>query len=161
MKLPEDSADIFNAYMNLIYTGDIPLSTTPDYELSELVELYILADKLQDASTKNTVIKSIINSMKQPDDEGIWWTFGPATIKMIYAETPQGSPLRRLAIDSLSDLIWTDTLRESSDIYPNAFLADVAIAALKNCKKPSAYQQLRKSDGVKYVEDIKIEKDDA
>lgn len=160
VKLPEDCASIFEVYMNLIYTGVIPLPTGKDYGTNTLVRLYVLGEKLQDVSAKNSVITSIINVLKQQLlDLSLCITIAASSIQVIYAGTPEGSPLRRLAVDSWSDPSWMEVLPKYS--FPNAFLADLAIAAVKKCKIPSEYRSLLLSDGAKYMKKAKIEKGDA
>ncbi|PVH96593.1 hypothetical protein DM02DRAFT_569316, partial [Periconia macrospinosa] len=68
VKLPEDRVEIFETYLNLIYTGKIPtelhaVPPTLDQMLSEyecLFRLYILAEKLQDIDAKNAAIESVL-----------------------------------------------------------------------------------------------------
>ncbi|CAO2656037.1 Nn.00g048400.m01.CDS01 [Neocucurbitaria sp. VM-36] len=52
--LPEDRPDVFRLYLNLLYTRQVATKSW-----RTLCQVYVLAEKLQDASAKNSVIDAM------------------------------------------------------------------------------------------------------
>ncbi|KAK4543233.1 hypothetical protein LTR36_005783 [Oleoguttula mirabilis] len=107
--LPEDDADVFRAYHLWIYHNrifsDKRTDTTPfqgslttiaqedgtEYPL--LIQAYILGEKLLDTHFKDAVIDCIIDKLRTTR------TFDVRLTNLIYDNTPEKSPLRRLLQD--------------------------------------------------------------
>lgn len=101
--LPDDNPELFSAYVGAVYTNNLPKCKTEKTDNSEErhkvfkmpVDMYILADKLQDVRTSNLVIDSLIKISKEVD-------LIPTTdsiTHLVYEKTPPGSTLRQLLVD--------------------------------------------------------------
>ena len=110
VKLPEDDHDTFDVYVNLLYSDQItfgpPSSTDPNVaggdELETLVNLYVLAGKLQDVKIKNKTLVAILASSKEVRSDKRTYVPGHSVITKVYAGTASESLLRRLIVD-----LWT------------------------------------------------------
>jgi hypothetical protein len=135
--LKDEDAEVFNEYMNCVYFGrdalkhyvddvksspDIVQGTSADAGFKALIDVYLLADKLQDLGTANLVIDGIIQFS---DDVG--HTPDGSVLHYAYDHTPDQSPLRVLmrdywmyemnaayknALDDLPEELMRDILRE-------------------------------------------------
>jgi hypothetical protein len=122
VKLTEDEPEIFGLYIQLLYSGKLPLQDTPstkdggkvntnresaekakDYdgdsineEFRKLCQVYVLSDKLQDTTAKNAIIDAYIESTNQHLKGGL-----PSLeeIKIVYSGTLPSSAMRRLIVD--------------------------------------------------------------
>ncbi|KAF2660741.1 hypothetical protein K491DRAFT_774638 [Lophiostoma macrostomum CBS 122681] len=125
IELQDDDPEIFSLYLQLLYTDKLPVKgrETPkssdnlkkssdrehddfwrskDAECIQICQLYILADKLQDVTSKNTVVDAIIELLQEIEvledaDLGPFLDFD--VINRVYDGTPESSPLRRLMTD--------------------------------------------------------------
>ena len=68
-------------------------------ELELLVNLYTLADKLQDIKAKQKVLVAIIASSREVRSNGYMYAPGPSIINKIYTGTTSASVLRRFVVD--------------------------------------------------------------
>ncbi|PVH96596.1 hypothetical protein DM02DRAFT_484747, partial [Periconia macrospinosa] len=150
VKLPEDEADTFELYLNLVYTGNIPIKkdtpTPRDNDASDdedgfdplhiLVRIYILAEKLQDVLAKNQLVRSLLALLVETDRNGYYYRFVAYTIFIIYDETPKNSGLRRIAIHSYTDPMWEGFLEYHKNKWPREFLFDLALAFMNNRDGP-------------------------
>jgi hypothetical protein len=125
--LPDDDHRIFDLYMNLVYTGqfitmrksqeellsldDDDWITFIDEEYDDIFCLYILAEKLQDTATKNTVIAAVMNLTQLKSKDGSWTIPSFPTANKVYISTLKGSPGRRLLVDMLATGSLSDTIR--------------------------------------------------
>lgn len=92
--LPDDEPEVFNLLQNWLYTRSIPCSSTqnPDQETEYrvLVQAYILGDKFGITDFKDAVIDSIIFTLRTTG------RFDPRLANLVYENTMEHSPLRRL-----------------------------------------------------------------
>ncbi|KAF1362452.1 hypothetical protein EJ07DRAFT_77735, partial [Lizonia empirigonia] len=118
--LTEDVPETFDLYLNLVYKNQLPVATLdkdklcaldwPNFskyigkEYRTLVDLYVLADKIQDIQAKNEALKAILQISHIRNHEGRWFTLPLVAIRKIYDCTPQGSSARSLCIDLSSSL---------------------------------------------------------
>jgi hypothetical protein len=94
VKLPDDKPVIFELYLQLLYTNNLPIGVTEDgKQFSELARLYVLAEKVMDTKSKNIIVAAMISR----GADGYFAT-GNA-IKWIYEGTVASSPARRLYVD--------------------------------------------------------------
>ncbi|KAK6433835.1 hypothetical protein LTR95_009986 [Oleoguttula sp. CCFEE 5521] len=109
--LTDYTTDIFDAYLHFVYTKEISLKQprsgldgndgsqadtdeTAGQQLAPLIRMYVLADKLGDLSTANSVMDELI---LQSDEDKMIVSTGCAND--IYEHAAQGSPLRKLVLD--------------------------------------------------------------
>lgn len=120
IELPEDRADVFNLYLNYVYSDtvevirDIPASSDgfPSIEMINipqyLVDVYILADKLGDLLTANTVVDGMIqhldaHQMVPPD----------SVIAHAMTKFSIDSPIARLFVDLFVHEAHADCMRST------------------------------------------------
>lgn len=108
VRLPECCAETFDRYLRWIYSGSLETYKLPGLEslnvLHRIVELYILADRIQDIKLCNTITDEL---RRYP-----WWEDHiplPETFDLAYHALPDNSRLRELLVDALV----------SYDHYPN------------------------------------------
>jgi hypothetical protein len=133
INLPEDDPKLFASYVQAVYIGGVPehveISDETFDKKSErrsqhyysLLNLYVSADKLQDTKTKNYAISKIykFHSEKQ-------FTPGCRKIKLVYRNTAEDSPLRRLVSELYAFYVKRSFLAKSDfSAFPPEFLADL------------------------------------
>ncbi|KAF1920321.1 hypothetical protein BDU57DRAFT_561348 [Ampelomyces quisqualis] len=115
VKLPDDVPEVFGLYLNLVYTGHLPTERKSqdaivaldwagfwqraNDEYTDLINVYVLAEKLQDTVSKNATVVAIVDVAQL-----VWHDGRPALPSFRLAskgfdETPEGSQLRRLLIE--------------------------------------------------------------
>ena len=136
VRLPEIDPDLFSVYLQWIYSdkivilgaGDIAKDTGGSKQRALLIELYILADALDDRRLRNRTTDEFIDLCRSTS-----WP-GCKSIKRIWNSTPEGSKLRKLLIDyemskkRTSGACWIERNRKS---LPKSFMSDLAIAFAK------------------------------
>jgi hypothetical protein len=137
--LPEDQPEDFSRYVNILYKGEV--ATKGPEEWLDLCHLYILAEKLQDVRTKNSVIEAMLCFLKTSTVKEMvgfgqtgekHYQMSAESIEELYAHTPEGSPVRRLVANYYADIAKDGWLIEGKAVFPADFLYDVAVRALQN-----------------------------
>jgi hypothetical protein len=134
VKLPESDAQAFRLYVQWLYTGRLHtrLSLARDeqfkdrrYELTNLIEGYLLGDYLQDNDYKDILVDAMVEWASEYS--GVPHSAKPADFAArVYTSTDGSSPLRKL----LADLtVWlpkqSDWKQIPEDQFPHGFLCDV------------------------------------
>jgi hypothetical protein len=133
INLPEDDPKLFASYVQAVYHGGVhehlevsdetfdKKSERRSQHYYSLLNLYVSADKLQDTKTKNYAISKIykFHSEKQ-------FTPGCRKIKLVYRNTTEDSPLRRLVSELYAFYVKRSFLAKSDfSAFPPEFLADL------------------------------------
>jgi len=105
--LTDFDPEVFSNYLRLVYTGEIfqpeqlgedgwaeATETAFNSDLSELIKLYELADKLEDLTSVNLIMDEFLASYQEA-----WRMFIPSVTTQIYQHTPSNSPLRTVVRD--------------------------------------------------------------
>ncbi|KAI4922003.1 hypothetical protein J4E90_000431 [Alternaria incomplexa] len=104
--LSDERPDIFYLYVQWLYNGKIAVETMSssdsDAEVRKhenvnfhsLIQSYILGEKLMDTTFQNSVLKCLIECVKQEDNFP-----SDLTVKLAYERTTKHSPLRKLLVD--------------------------------------------------------------
>jgi hypothetical protein len=103
--LPEDDPNVFDAYLNWLYTHRVVTCTATNDDGSNktkgkesrfkpLMRLYVLGEKLMDAYFQNILIDHIVSSIRQTNTYPNIFDVG-----ILYAGTPKGSSARELMVD--------------------------------------------------------------
>lgn len=116
--LPEDRPDVFRLYLNLLYTKQIARK-----KWITLCQMYVLAEKLQDTSAKNSTINAMHATLqdcapKKP-------RLRPKSIIELYSGTPEGSKARKFVADYVADEghdSWLKDPESGSSLPPDSFL---------------------------------------
>lgn len=155
IKLPEDDPKVFNVYINLLYTGRVATDSLESprtgkvrcEEMYALGQLYVVCEKLQDKSTKNSVIQSLLEVGLEQEPNGSSYPPNINTIICVYRGTCAGSLGRRLLVD-----LWVkingEFLATNAEILPKEFLVDLAVTLLRDRpdKKPEHVSMANISD---------------
>lgn len=118
-------------YLDWLLSGKAPgTSDTDNMRYKDLAELYILGEKLIDAPFQNTLMASIIESLKTgaltPDME---------SIKVMYNGTPESSPGRRISVDKCAwDMDWRAQCLEDLDPEQDAEFSVDLLRAMAQCR---------------------------
>jgi hypothetical protein len=128
VRLPDDTPKTFELYLTLLYTNTPPViedSTIGDMQFLKLVNLYILADKVIDIQTNNTIMYAMFvrtyHDIEFPPTEAI---------KAIYDGTTPGSPARRFFVDMYVHVGNGDLIQDNDEALPRKFLASVTRALM-------------------------------
>lgn len=137
IKLSDVRPATFGIYINLLYMKR--LTTRGPKEWHWLCRLYILAEKLQDVETKNTVIEGMFLYIRPcfpatlADKEST--ILDATSTTWLYESTPENSPVRRFVVDFCVQSGRAEWLRGEKGKYPPEFVWDVAIGLMS--QRPS------------------------
>ncbi|KAK4901531.1 hypothetical protein LTR27_001303 [Elasticomyces elasticus] len=94
VRLPDDKPAVFAYYLQCLYTNTTPEIIRDTDDIASIFDLYILAEKLGDPASANTIIDAIITASDEED-------FIPPLSCVSYAwkKTVPGSNLRKLLMD--------------------------------------------------------------
>ncbi|KAF1950265.1 hypothetical protein CC80DRAFT_554493 [Byssothecium circinans] len=134
VELPDDSSTVFFTYLQLLYTGKMPIKaktgrhdekvSRQEYDI--LVELYVLAEKFQDVETRNVAIDAMIaKSRIERSVPGMY------NVQRVFDDTPEGSPLRKFVIDLCADIGSEQQLHTNCGLPPADFLFELSRKLLK------------------------------
>lgn len=146
VKLPDDDVEIFELYIQLLYTGKIPSITDiaatagdPVYIISSehcrLCNLYVLAEKLQDRTAKDTIIDAVVEAAAEDPRKarvplaGGYLRYFPSkyAIVDVYQGTPSSSPMRKLLVDFYVEFGRLDWFTEEDcEMLPKAYFSEIA-----------------------------------
>ena len=115
----------------------------PTEDVTILIKLYILADRLQDLESANMIMDALVRCSDYHDD------VPKAEIcTLAYETTPPGSPLRKLMVDWWAHDM-PDRLVEADEQIPRDMLVDIArefgMIAIKRGKRAMAVAPCRVS----------------
>jgi hypothetical protein len=145
VRLPDISAYAFQHYVDWAY-GDVLVSGKDiDENLTILVELYLLGDKLDDVKLRNKAIKAL-TSCGYADNTSP----GPKLINLVWDSTTPNSPLRRWIVDE-------NILRGSRPYfetclttYPAEFTQQIALKFMQ--QTPTVDRGIVQSKTAEYLE---------
>ncbi|KAF1950252.1 hypothetical protein CC80DRAFT_598274 [Byssothecium circinans] len=165
--LPDDDPEIFKLYLGLIFTNrvyvvkkkaeDVDYLAHSEHEYGRLCELYILAEKLQDATSKNLLIDAILARSRQVDGDGMLRYPNSGIVAMVYDNTPESSPLRRLLVDFYADHWVTGWVLDAET--PKDFFVDLVKQVLAVRPLPREENTTQTCDPkVYYCEEVSMKK---
>ena len=146
--LPEENPDTFRRYLNLVYARQL-IVTKGIMQWLKLCRLYVLAEKLQDITSKNQIIDGMCGFFNaitcRPAVEGRIHCGLPAEATAeLYDGTTHGSGARRLLVDLYTDFgseIWLQSY--SSTALPEEFIHEIAIRLIE--KRGPVFSDFRNS----------------
>ncbi|KAF2653804.1 hypothetical protein K491DRAFT_569063, partial [Lophiostoma macrostomum CBS 122681] len=97
VQLPDDEPDLFGLYLTLLYTDTLPInhkSISGSAQFLQLVRLYILADKVMDVKSRNTIMHTLL--VRNAKDAALP---SSESIRVLYKNTTPQCPARRLFVD--------------------------------------------------------------
>lgn len=127
--LAHASPSLFVSSLRVIYTGSFnPPDATNEPSFTQLIHTYTLADELGDLRTASFTIDYIIAYSERTDSVPL-----VPDIELVYQNTPPGSPLRKLMVDSC--LYEMDFKKFGLDKVANAALTDFLVDVVKDAQK--------------------------
>lgn len=109
VRLPEPTPSMFAAYLHYIYRGQIELSdralsisgdTDVGKRTDAHIEIFLLADFLQDQTLGEGILKSFVTVMETAESTNSRCLPGRHTFKFIYDNASESSLLRKLVVDA-------------------------------------------------------------
>ena len=151
VELPEDDPAIFTLYLERLYTGYIPIakerrsddqvlmetSFDAEEEYLTLGKLYVLAEKLVDATTKDNILDAFLARSQEPADDGSLHFPDPDCVAIVYAGTLENDPARALLVKFYTDEGNKKWLKNQKDLLSKDFLYDLCVSMLE--KRPYPY----------------------
>jgi hypothetical protein len=132
--LPDDDPNTVKLYLNLVYANQLVINGTGQW--LKLCQLYVLAEKLQDTTSKNKIIDGMLVFSQELVKEtplsvnSKRMLPAAATVKL-YEGTPDRSQARKLLLDLYSDFGDESWLRSEQTELPAEFICDVAVRLLQ------------------------------
>ncbi|KAI4711420.1 hypothetical protein J4E89_003985 [Alternaria sp. Ai002NY15] len=132
--LPDDDPDTFRLYLNLVYTHQLVTRGTGQW--LKLCRLYVLAEKLQDITSKNQIIDGMYAFFSeiacQPTlSVNISRMLPAAATTELYEGTSKQSQARELVLDFYADSGNVSWLLSEQAKLPTDFICDVAVRLLQ------------------------------
>ena len=132
--LPDDDPDTFRLYLNLVYTHQLVTIGTGQW--LKLCRLYVLAEKLQDITSKNQIIDGMYAFFSeiafQPTlSVNISRMLPAAATTELYEGTSKQSQARELVLDLYADSGNVSWLLSEQAKLPTEFICDVAVRLLQ------------------------------
>lgn len=139
--LKDEDSEFFNTYINCVYFGRevlkihaVEWTMCPrsdrahkiDIGFRTLIQIYLLADKLQDLTTANMAIDEIINFSDTV------WIVPYDEFSHIYSHTPPNSPLRAIVRDHCVYEYSTSSLAKQVAEFPRDLVNDIMFEVLRN-----------------------------
>lgn len=163
VNLPEDDAITFDLYVQLLYTGQIPIQDDNE-EFVKLCKLYVLCEKLQDTDAKNAILQAMLAKIRGSPSRSP----GAFAINTIYHGTPENSPARNLVLDFFvkrENRLSVYHLILQGHHYPEEFVRHLAVQLLKqrsfegpetltDCDVRKYQEKVKEKEGDKKVENI-------
>jgi hypothetical protein len=138
--LEDEDPEVFNGYMNCVYVGkgslkhyvdavqscsEVDRNNNVNAGFNELIQVYLLADKLQDLSTANMIIEEIkqfSDNVDRVPSDGCY--------TYVYSNTTPHNPLRKLMRD-----FWMHEMNpahhRSADDLPRALMEDILLEFMR------------------------------
>lgn len=125
VRLPEvRRPDVFQMYVDWTYSGDLVFEDQISEKdvLTELIELYLLGDILDDVKLRNMTIRLLASQVATTD-----WIAGCGDYDLIWEHTTPNSSLRRWALDTLVALLSAEELENNVAKYPADLTQQIAV----------------------------------
>jgi len=127
VRQPEGAPEDFQIYVEWVYTSKISLDTDDlDEQQVRLMDLYILADVIDDYQLRNATMKRLIANARM----GIK-NFPREQLLKVYAATMAGSPLRRFIVNWALTTFDRDKIESYIAHEPAEFVQELAVAAVE------------------------------
>ena len=142
MRLPDETVDDFELYLNMLYTDELPIaSDETQHQFGSMITLYVLAEKLVDIKSKNLLIGTMIAR----SNEGFFPT--AESIQSLYRGTSKGNKVRRLLADIFAEKSESNKFRKRNKAaLPSEFWNDLAMALFAYRDRLQQGDQMRSSD---------------
>ncbi|KAF1946600.1 hypothetical protein EJ02DRAFT_430537 [Clathrospora elynae] len=160
VKLPDDDAEIFAAYVQLLYQDRLPcykpitateagsalkqaVHRTSHEEYDLLARLYVFCEKIQDVTAKGLLISAFVQASRKLREDGCKYYPAADQIKYVFEGTPDSDPLRQLFVDYYvyrGHSGWTENSRPED--YHHDFLHMVMVLMVTERKRPANHDKM-------------------
>ena len=141
VKLPDVDPAIFNYYLLWVYRGRLPVRNEwdvycDDWEddaiavQSDLVKLWILADRLADVRLRNAIMDEIVAAMDKHKSAQLV-LFRPEMTVLAWSATTAGRPLRQLILDYYVFYVYASDVEQDVDKHHPEFVKELMLASLR------------------------------
>lgn len=141
VKLPDVDPAIFNYYLLWVYRGRLPVRNEWDVYCdgweddaiavqSDLVKLWILADRLADVRLRNAIMDEMVTATSIFEFPG-FVLFRPEMTVLAWPETTAGRPLRRLILDYYVFYVYASDVEQDVDKHHPEFVKELMLASLR------------------------------
>jgi hypothetical protein len=181
IRLPEDEPDVFAIYVQLLYTGKLPIYEEPskpegltrltraegekeypefyasvhaavNREYIMLAKLYVLCEKIQDVTAKCALLSAFVESTLKVRVDGSQ-SFPPTQpIRHIYQGTLTSDPLRAFLVDCYVYEGYIGWAYEKYHNFPHEFLYDFMVGAYQVRTAPM--DKSRTKDAKYYIDKL-------
>lgn len=136
VRLPESEAQVFQIYMAWLFTGNAAVegikNTITEDEFSDaneqhtLIELYLLAQYLDDIKLRNQRVSVLIKRSL------VWKTMPYLTdLKVVWDSTTPGCLLRKMFVDKAVSALSRNHTVEGMTAYPAGLIVELAVALMQ------------------------------
>lgn len=125
VELPDDDRFLFDMYLQVVYQNEVilPLNVKeaedPHWSISTMIQTYMLADRLEDLSSCNIIVDSLIDFCSRRELVLVSDDWG-----LIFNDDYKGSVLRRLAVDFCAIATQPDFLKTQVRRMPEDMARD-------------------------------------
>ena len=137
--LPEEKQDIFDIYLQWLYSNKIFLPShacSGDRRYNVLAHLYVLGERLIDDTFQDTVMNAVIAALRERQPDGVHYDPSIYAIWTVYEGTPENSPIRRLLVDLALERRGAPQVAAINPRFLSSeFLKDFCIGLLKDREK--------------------------
>ncbi|KAJ4348541.1 uncharacterized protein N0V89_009918 [Didymosphaeria variabile] len=105
IEMSEDDPYTVGLYLQFIYVKELPhdsnepLMDQLEQEYKDLAKVYVLANKLQDTTTKTCTVRRVFDLLQVNVDSEIWLAPDEEAVRTVYEGTYNNDPMRRLFVD--------------------------------------------------------------
>ena len=142
VKLPDVDPASFNCYLLWVYRGRLPVRNEWDMYSdgwqerhlavqSNLVKLWILADRLADARLRNAIMDEMVTATGKLESRFESVLFNPEMTALAWSATTAGRPLRRLILDYYVLYVSVEDVEKDVDKHPPEFVKELMLDSLR------------------------------
>lgn len=142
VKLPDVDPASFNCYLLWIYRARLPVRNEWDPDCdgwksdalavqSNLVKLWILADRLADARLRNAIMDEMVTATDKLELAYGFVLFHPEMTVLVWSATTANRPLRRLILDYYVFYVSVEYVEKDVDKHHPEFVKELMLASLR------------------------------
>ena len=142
VKLPDVDPAIFNCYLLWVYRGRVPVRNEwkfgrgnwEDDALavqSNLVKLWILADRLTDVRLRNAIMDEMVTATGKLGSIFDFVLFNPEMTVLTWSATTANRPLRRLILNYYVSYVYASDVEQDVDKHHPEFVKELMLASLR------------------------------
>jgi hypothetical protein len=144
VKLPDVDPASFNCYLLWVYRDRLPVRNEWDLDCdgweddalavqSNLVKLWILADRLADSRLRNAIMDEMVTATDKLNEVEVsgFVLFQPEITVLVWSATTASRPLRRLILDYYVTYVFARDVEKDVDKHHTEFVKELMLASLR------------------------------